>query len=855
MWFTLFDSRYRKIWDYTNEAAKFANNKSFAKSLAVSSEALDYISAKCADVKNVDLSLAQSELFLIRAESTIQTNSIEDSLTKNVMTDFNAAIHLLEGSKKGRHRYHSACILAGQYLLQASAVSEIGHLDQAYALILQGNKALEEFTEAPIEEKYHAKAALAKCIGLNLPKNSHYDIDQAIALMTEVHLFFSSSNDQDNLVQFRHFLTDLHMRRFIEYGNHIDLDRAIQYYQEIILIVDPNDPMISDLVANLGRALLVRKQNFRKQDILAAYEILRFALSCFDKENDFEEWASVALDLIRSLILLNTYYPIIVDDMDVKKANLKIIREIFESLEKIDYPPTKYKALRQLETLKTWYPNENLPDQHDLVAVLAAELREEADWTDLYVELVLLQSHTKENSEATKLLEMTLSGIDKTKWGESYLDICMHLSICFINQNDNRKACPYLLESLEFIQNALRKIDRNNATKARRIVNLNDRDVIRIPFSLVEAGYLHAALKALEILRFHPVNSVLEELLVINKQIDRKYWFLQHKTTKQFELFMQSAPKGDELDSHKTDKFLQKMSEDNKKLKKAENYYKEVQQLVLKNHEYSENVFLENLPTRIKHSTYWILLPLCSSHDMRVILVPPAVLELDIFVLDIVPGGNSEVLKAFTKGEHHGWLGSVMNNSGETISIEANPNIPDFKKSALLQNLREARESSFQFMEEYLYDTIWMEALKEILANSPEDLRSVVVIAQGPYTALPLCLAKNPSTERYVLDDVDISYVPSLYSLYALTERLKETKYKQTVAFLTQEPNANDSTNLKSIPIENELIGTVFGSDSTYVGIIEPMSIAESCDNASYWHFSTHGTYFPHVFDGTFFDF
>ena len=725
-------------------------------------------------------------------------------------------------------------------------MSKVNCIEQAYTFIQRGNQALEACKDATLIDKHLANVTLAKCLGFSILPNQHYDMERAISLLKEADKFFTAAKQEHYLVEVKDFLANFNMEAFHHSGNHINLEMAIQYFKELTTVIDPNDPKVPSLMSRMGNAMLQRKQTFKKEDLEAAYEILNMALGNVNKDENFELWCQTATDLIDATILQRTYYPEIVKVESVKAALLSTIREVGVDFKKIDSPTLKYRHIKQLEKLGGWYQEEILPDKTKFLQGLADELRGNDSFVDLYIELTILLANEMEQSEAIEFLEGAKSNVDKINAAQAYLDICMALSNHHINQGSYSDALLHILESLDLIRDKKRQIDRKNTSRARSTVFLNDRETLKIPFALVNSGYTCQALQAAEALRFHPLVPRLEELLVISKQVDRNYWFLQQKSTQQFELFIQIVPKQENIDVHSLSKFKQQLADKSLKIKKAEHYYNEVQQLIIKNKKYSEFAFIDDLEKRIRQTSSWILLPLFSEHEMCVVLIPPQELKLNIFVSKAVNAGYIEALKVFSGDEHHGWAGSVMNHSAEAAVIDNNPNIPDFKKKALLNNLLDTRDSSFSQMESFLYVTVWEEVLPVIIGNSPEEKRSIAVIAQGPYASLPFGLARSAPMGKYALDELDISYVPSLYSLYALTERLKEMPYKDTIAFLRQEYDAQDEKRLKSVPIEKELIEKVFGVENTYAGVIEPMSMAESCTSASYWHFSTHGNFSWH---------
>lgn len=846
MLFIRFSPRYKRVCNLVDEATSLINAGKFDESLSVSNRALEYIAGECRDVEDINFSLVHAELLLIRADSRFRISTIDDSLTQVVMNDYSAAMSLLDGHEKGLYSYHRACIFAGEYLLQASVLSTTDHLDQSYDLVKRGNQAIEDCPGAPVADKMLAKASLAKCLGLNKRSNSHYDIGQAIVLMTEAHRHFAALGDKDYVVSMKHMLSDFHITRFRESGDGMDLEQSIQFLKELTTIIDPNHPSVPTLFATMGKVLLERKQTFRKSDIEAALEILTTALNYFDKEENFEEWASVAVDLIDATVRLQPYYPGAEDNSEIKTTVLRLIRELATKFSAIDEPYVKYRVTKLLGAIGRWYPEEALPDQTGLLRQLCSDLEHETDCIDLYVEvLILLESH-EESSHAIRTLEATLGDIDRARWPQSYLDLCLELSRNLIDQSEYDRASPILLESLEIIDEQRRLVDRNNQSHARSLVFLNDRAALTIPFSLASSGLIRESLQALELLCFHPVKPVLEELLVISLQIDRRYWLLQQKSTKQFELFMQVGPKSEDGNEPNDTEFQKRLEEKRVGLKRSENYYRDVDRLIAKHHVHSQYGFVDSIERNIPRTSSWVLVPLLCAHETQVLLVPPKGSERDIFALKKTPGGYLDVLKMMSAGEHGGWLGTVMNQSAEIASIRDNPNIPDFKKSALLENFHNVRRKTTDKMEQFLYETVWAEALSVILNDKIHSTRSVVVIAQGPYSALPFGLARCSPNEKHVLDFVDISYVPSLYVLYALTERLKVSSYSDSVAFLMQEGDMDNAVSLRSVPIEKQLIGNVFGFDNTHVGKIEPASMADACSQASYWHFSTHGKFSWH---------
>jgi CHAT domain-containing protein/tetratricopeptide (TPR) repeat protein len=119
----------------------------------------------------------------------------------------------------------------------------------------------------------------------------------------------------------------------------------------------------------------------------------------------------------------------------------------------------------------------------------------------------------------------------------------------------------------------------------------------------------------------------------------------------------------------------------------------------------------------------------------------------------------------------------------------------------------------------------------------------VIVIPQGTLGILPLGLAQDPVTERRLMDDYVVTYVPSVTALAAIEERLRASR-PQAAASLAAV--INPTSDLKFSAIEGALVEGHFAPSDRVIleGDAATVSaVLETLKGRTYWHFASHGKF------------
>jgi CHAT domain-containing protein len=223
--------------------------------------------------------------------------------------------------------------------------------------------------------------------------------------------------------------------------------------------------------------------------------------------------------------------------------------------------------------------------------------------------------------------------------------------------------------------------------------------------------------------------------------------------------------------------------------------------------------------------------PTAQSNNSAVSRVGP---DPEITVLDL-PGLTADRLDRLLRGGDGdgGWLGAYP-----------------------ASNLREKNELEYG---QRMYR--WASALDELLpefwqlfggeldtALKEMDLKVGARLIWLPSSALgilPLAAAQNPVTKRWLADDYEIVYAPSLEALTAAQANIA-IKRPATLAAIVNPTKDLPGLNLPGTEVSGQLAGSYFASEARTVLVGTAASsdaVLRALDGKSLWHFGSHGTF------------
>lgn len=849
MFFAAFDPRYKKIYDDLNNASQFFLNNEIESCYELSCEALGFIEKECTNVDDIDLTLVHAELLCLRSQAFEKTGNPQ--YMDGCISDLEKAIKLVENKKEGEFSLFKALSMLGEILTTRGVREDTSYFDKAHDHLNRADKIIEIYKlKEPYQEKL-SKARLATCYSINLEGNHNYDAKKAISLLVDCHDFFEVENSKDDLLIAKLQLADCHENLFFETKNQIHLDKSLQYLIECTTVIDPDDLRVGVIASRMGSLILRRNRPYKKNDAEAAFEVLNMAHGMINKEKQYQEWILASINLVLAYIQFIEYYPEAKFHEEGKSISLNLIKGVVDSIKLIQNPEIAYKAITTLAKIENIYEEKSNFDIEGPLKLFLNKIEDSEEYVELYSEATLFLLQALPDHEAIDHLNETLKKIDRERHPQAWIDLNIHLGYLYSAKEDHKKASDYFKLSITLINQLKNDLDRNNINTFRQVILLNDIKILTIIYSLLEAEDFEFFLFAIELLRFHPITPVIEELFVIEKQIDRKYWLFQHKRTKQFELFMQNTTKGveEEMDDVDMSAYAAHLKKKNVDIDRAGNYYKEIDSIIERDYQYTSDYFIENISKSIPSFDSWVLLPVFNDHQLRWVLLPPNDINNPPIISKKFDSGYIEALKLFVSDDNLGWAECVMKFSSNLSKIKNDESLANFIKEEKLLEIEEKMHLSFDKMEQYLWEMLgeWLSSeLEKMNINFPI---SLVVIAQGPFSQFPFCIAKNPLNDKALLDYADIAYSPSIYALHTLTERLKEEKYSKSLGFLYQDVDEDRSDEkITYLPMEKQIIENCFKDNDFYAGEIIPEDLVNICNKSSYWHFSTHGEFSWHDF-------
>ena len=223
----------------------------------------------------------------------------------------------------------------------------------------------------------------------------------------------------------------------------------------------------------------------------------------------------------------------------------------------------------------------------------------------------------------------------------------------------------------------------------------------------------------------------------------------------------------------------------------------------------------------------WVFIPIIGESISKALLIPPNSSLEDIFISEDIGFGFDDLIGVFTKpGDEckSDWL--------EALTEGAISNA----KTA------EAWDESFEHVAQRLWDVFGNWITQTVKEGSQYPKAKVTVIPHGVMSFFPFGVAHDAEAETMLLEQFDLHYAPSLFTLL-ITEAKRKAYQRETesVAFVSW-----SGIGLQSSPLENSLVTNHFPSDRQIIlsgPHLTSEHVLEALPRAGYWHFSAHGSF------------
>ena len=837
MKFKIWDRLFSDIYNLHNKAFDYFNEELFDLAFQYSNEA----------IKNIPINNSFSyfplfskhevyaNLFFIRAKSIEQIEPDTQNNFESIANDYFKTIAYFENSKEIHHTFFSAIVSYSEFISRKCEISDIPsfYLNKAYELLIQGQKASKNISHSLDEIQAVILIQLSIWSAFKHDQNLYFDIEKAIEYLEIAHEYFKKNSSKDYLLQVKFRLAHTHYIRNTDKNYSIDIEKAILYIEEYLEMTDNEDKNLDIVSALLGEILLNKSINPKHVNISAAYETLNFAHSMVSPDKDPALWVRLSVNLIDCLLQRKDWSHYIKDVPDIRITSEDLLKKIFKILDTNFDPIIYYKALnlnRKVSKIYNYYSKgDSLKHLDFLAQKIEGNKQLEGLWIDVQLDYIAEISNSENVNKVIIILNNILSTIDIQEWPEFVFDVYLRLGVCF-NGDLNKMVENYEKAMAIFIR-LKKERPEQKAPSFRKGFAAIDRQLLTIPYAVLQSGDLLSALKYQEFLSLHSVSDELEDLSIIENQMNRKHWMYKRNTTKIAERVLNTL--NSDIEKKQT-------------IDKIENYYKELIELKKHNQEFTSFNFIQNINTNIEKLSGWVLVPIFSNLNLVLVLIPPHSKASDIITSKPISYGWSHIYKAMLDGKDGSWLNSLHYYTARLDRVHeiASP----IEKRKAKQEYQNQLESAFKNIQKFLWELCgeWLTSTLSMQnVTFPVDLN---IVSQGSLSLLPVGLSRNPNDDTFLFDKVNISYVPSLYALFSLQNRLHFWKEPEKFGFIVDKSiNPNDGLyNVVAWPIEKKLSFSAFDKAGRERDSVKNDGLDELrrvCRDTTHWHISAHGKF------------
>ena len=837
MTFKIWDREYKKIYRLHNLAIEQIEANSIEQAHQNADEALQKLenhrhwSLSSAFSKN----LVYANLYFIRAQSREENEPMIEKYFSIITSDYKHAIDLLKNEDKPNDTFFSAISAYSNLLIKQSIQTDNSYWKEAYYYLMLAKQASETvFAEF---NAYQAQilSQLSTCLGSWDIHNPVYDVNKAIDYLKISHGYYENHGDRQNLLSAKRNLALFYYNRASETNNSSDIERACFFIQNYMEICDEDDKSLSLVAGFLGDVFSIKKTNARHVNIEIAIKLLNFAHGNINPDKHPMAWSRVGINLINCLLQQKEWSTVLKNRTDIKNICDNVIQQIFEILEESFEPKLTFEALSTKKRMGKVFDSYSIGDNLNNLNALSQKIKGDKNFEELWIDIQLERAREfpelRNIEELIAIYEDILSTVDINKWPVYCFDVYLELGKCFIEQNNSEKASENYKNALELLFQYRQEHPTISPALLRKKLISGDRSILTISFRVLKTDDPILALQYQEFLRFHPVVDALEELLIIEHQTNRKHWIFKHKMTKMAELVLNTM----DADANKKET-----------IDKIDHYYQEFGALKNRFLHLTEFSFISHIEQEIEKLSSWVLVPVLDKNLGTLLLIPPHSKPTEIIVSEPISCGWVDILKKITAEKENSWIACTTEYETRLRQIAS---IRDEAESEnQFNDFQETLDSTFEQVQLYLWDIFgrWIQnTLLEMNITFPVPLS---IVAQGSLTLLPFGMAKNPETGKHLFDIVDISYVPSLYALFSLQNRLKFWKYPEKLGFIADTSLDHETNEFKLLtwPIEQKLCFSAFndaGCEKTTANSLELNELRRVSAVSTHWHFCAHGSF------------
>ncbi len=396
-----------------------------------------------------------------------------------------------------------------------------------------------------------------------------------------------------------------------------------------------------------------------------------------------------------------------------------------------------------------------------------------------------------------------LSELKNQMTPELQFELEMRIGGCFCDLENWAEADSHFVSALKDVKKFVEGAFRVNSHAQYSFPV--DRYILRMPpFVAIHQKSIHRALLYFDYFYSRSMAETMEDLLLIEKQLNRDRFYRQFVEMKQGQrTLIMDDPEG----MVKTLDIVSHIRSEFDEMKIGTDYT-------------SREVFYDNLDRFLPQIDTWTLVPIIGNKSSYLVLIPPHSQCEDIIVSPVLDINFLSEMGSLLDEDRGGWMHIIQ--SYELNSEKSRKAIADMEKR-LWKNYGG-----------WVYGVISKRSQKEIPI-----LCIVTVDALGLF---PFSMARSPQTEKYLIDSVGICYAPSLYCLFTLHNRLK---YNFEEAELTYISSATD-IQLRHSDIEQSMVMRQFPSKKRTSLIATDTgfeNVRSCCKKTNHWHFATHGEF------------
>jgi CHAT domain-containing protein len=748
--------------------------------------------------------ITRGNLHYFRASSRYEIQDARERLFpldvfKYVLDDLDAAIELLRKTSGAEPTLDSAAILyASTIVFHSNAISQ----DHACRALSYLASAQRNVAESGDDENL---AAILGCTSAVLVKTYAHQpemMQKALLCLTQSLEIYERLGQKEGTLTCKTHLARLYLLPVFRHEAS-SFERALTYAIEVLESHTEQGPDRLSMFAVIGDAYAHRRFGERSHNhtiAIGAYETL---LEEESPKRNAELWPFAILAWVRLLFESQTI-----------TKQLARVREHLEAalifFDKKDYLNECFDALNFFFRIANI---ENVDEERSLANVI---------WYKQ--ELTKLQDRLDMPSDGLLWMEIEWRRIAFDLSSEEFIQeqLNRHLHLC--DQFDLTKNPAINFEAhanIAYLSFVLKKWQDGNEHVKKAMFGIFEnikgtfrgssqelyslpagRKVIReLPFGALMADDALTAIICFNVIYSRQLDLDLETLLLISARVNTDSLMMKFMSLKR----MQRTTRAFDIKSNFSD------------IKAIERITEELTQLRTLQPELTRSFFLQNLDRELSRVASWVFIPMLGEKQARFILIPP---------------GSSFEKAHISPAQDIGFISTaqeLIGTDGQSRRVKIFRD-PDNQRTDL----------DIVRMQEFLWDSFGRWIVRTIANNSPQGAVPHLCIVQSGFLSLfPFAIAKDSATGKHLIDFVSLSYAPSLYSIFAAQQRLKN--YNDELAMTYVE----GSSDLKFSGQEAKFVIDAVGTENTIL-------LSKSCAledvfiglaKGNHWHFSGHGKF------------